>query len=115
MPIRYCRWSRTTWRKSARLVDITETNHVDFGPGLCFLFEIVGGPRHGRDVRRFTAPTPTISNNLGRLLSGLTGKQLQKDETLDVEELLYKHYYVTVEQLANGKTRVQEARPVPCA
>ncbi|MBL8794290.1 MAG: hypothetical protein JNM56_10315 [Planctomycetia bacterium] len=97
----------------AQLVAITDTSHVEYGPGLRFEFEILTGEYVGRRVSRVTCAQSTRLNNLGRMLAGLLGRPLMKDEDVDLDQFIGRDYTVTVEKTETGSTRVATVQPAP--
>jgi hypothetical protein len=99
----------------ARFVGVEQTNHIEFGPGLRFVFEILSGPHAGLRASRVTPAAPTLTNAAGRMLSGLAGRPLRADEAVDADAFVGREYLLTVEQTMTGATRVATAVPVPTA
>lgn len=94
----------------ARFTGIEDTNHIEYGAGLWFKFEICTGTYEGSKVSRITNATPTLGNSAGKMLSGLLGRALTKDEELEIDSLIGKDYMVTVEATSKGGTRVRDVR-----
>jgi hypothetical protein len=95
----------------AQFLGIKDTQHVEFGPGLCFEFQVAAGEYAGRKVSRITSDQPTLGNAAGKMLAGLFGRALEKDQELDPDQLVGREYVVTVEQGPSGGCRVSTVQP----
>lgn len=95
----------------AAYLGVEDTNHIDYGPGLRFQFEVTEGEYAGRKVSRYAPPQPTLGNITGRIIAGLVGRVLRRDEELDIEQYVGQEYRVTVEATEKGSTRVAKVAP----
>jgi len=91
----------------ARFLGVEDTNHVEYGPGVRFVFEILEGLAAGRRVSRVTSTRPTPHNSAGRILAGLVGRHLAGGELVDVDVYVGMTYRIDVESTAAGVTRVE--------
>lgn len=96
----------------AKFAGVEMTNHIEYGKGLRFTFEIMEGPCAGMKASRVTSAVPTPKNNAGRMLSDLTGKPLKPQDEVDVNQYLGGAYRITVEETNGGASRVRNVMPV---
>jgi hypothetical protein len=95
-----------------QLETIEDTNHLEYGAGLRFVFTVTVGAYSGRKVSRFTQAEPTPNNNLGKMLAGLLGRPLKSDEEVDLDHFIGREYHLVVEATEKGSTRVSAVSPV---
>src|SRR5262245_37232608 len=91
----------------ARFVGVTETKHDEYGPGLCWEFEIASGTWKGERVFRTTKSPATNKNGSGKFLSSLTGLPLDQASAVDTDSLRGTPCLVNVAASDNGSTRVE--------
>jgi hypothetical protein len=85
----------------------------DFGDGLAWRWEIVGGPHAGQRVGRITTAQPTTKNVCGKILAGLIGKPLSAGEQFDLDGCVGKTYLLVVAEGERGGTRVESVTTAP--
>ncbi|MBL8793363.1 MAG: hypothetical protein JNM56_05645 [Planctomycetia bacterium] len=95
-----------------KLVAIEDTNHIEYGAGIRFVFTVTTGEHTGRKVSRVTQAEPTPNNNLGKMLAGLLGRPLKSDEEVDLDQFIGREYHLVVETTEKGSTRVAAVSPV---
>ena len=95
----------------ARFLGVEDTQHDEYGAGLRFRFEVVGGSCAGHVASRVTKAFPTPGNSAGRMLAGLCGRSLNPEDEVDVQEFVGRHYMIVVEQTTGGATRVSTVAP----
>ncbi len=86
-----------------RFKGIKETNHPEYGVGLCWSFEVVEGGYKGKLVERNTAPEPTPNNSCGRIIKGLLGRPVLEGETIDVAQFEGRIFRAIVVQKPKGQ------------
>jgi acyl-homoserine lactone acylase PvdQ len=87
----------------------------DYGPGLRWIFEVVGGPHAGQTASRTTTQSPTTQNSCGKLLSGITGKPLSIGVEFELSAYIGKAYLIVVGEGKTGATRVEAVTQLPTA
>lgn len=97
-----------------RFVGVEATTN-DYGDGLTWRWEIIGGPHAGHKVSRITTTTPTTKNACGKILSGLIGRALTAGEQFDVASCVGKTYLLCVTEGERGGTRVESVTSAPVA
>jgi hypothetical protein len=90
-----------------------ETTTNEYGDGLRWWFEIPAGPHAGCKVGRITANRPTLKNSCGKMLAGITGKQLATDLEVDLTAYIGKMYLLIVAEGKNGGTYVDAVTQPP--
>jgi len=92
----------------ATFLGVERTLHPEYGDGLRFDWKITGGEHAGKIISRTCKPTPTASNQTGKLLAGLRGEQLKAGEKLSLASYIGREYTIVVGIAANGtSTRVE--------
>lgn len=96
-----------------RFVELKETEHPEYGPGLEWKFEITEGEHKGKVVSRTTAPVPTPKNSCGTIVKSLTGGAFSVGQELDVDSLVGRHFQGMVEANSTGTgTRLGTLMPL---
>lgn len=90
----------------AKFVDVEETEHEEYGAGLRFVFEVIGGDHNGEVATRITSDRPTPKNAAGRMIAGLTGQGLTPGQAVDLASHVGEEYLIQVEETKNGSTRI---------
>jgi hypothetical protein len=85
----------------------------DFGDGLKWWFEIVGGPHAGCKTSGITARKPTLKNSCGKLVSGILGTPLSNDMEIDLAAYFGQQFLVVVAQGKTGGTYVSAVTRPP--
>ena len=91
----------------ATFTGVEDTDHEEYGAGLRFRFEVVGGGHAGEETSRITGTRPTPKNALGKILAGLTGSGLEVGQDVDIEACIGKQYLVNICETKSGSTRVE--------
>jgi hypothetical protein len=80
-----------------------------FGDGLRFIFTVLKPVDYaGKKASRITSATPTLKNAGGKIIAGLTGRELHPDEEFDLAPFVGKEYLINVAKCANGEgTRIE--------
>lgn len=86
----------------ATFLGVERTLHPEYGEGLRFDWKVAGGEHAGKTVSRTCKPTPTASNQTGKLIAGLRGEQLRSGEKLSLAGHIGREYTVVVGTAANG-------------
>lgn len=97
-----------------RFVDLKETNHPEFGAGLCWSFEVVAGPSEGKFVERNTGCVPTANSACGRILTDILGREGKEGEEIDTNALIGRLYLAKVARKAppSKGVRVESLTPL---
>ncbi|NLF73189.1 MAG: hypothetical protein GX575_29485 [Candidatus Anammoximicrobium sp.] len=90
---------------------VEATEHEEFGPGLRFIWEVIGGEHAGEKATRITSDKPTPKNAAGRMIAGLTGQTLKPRVRIDLAPSVGQEYLLQVEETPNGSTRVSTVMP----
>jgi hypothetical protein len=98
---------------TARLADVENVIHEQYGPGLKFTFAVQKGQHLGMKVSRTTSCAPSPRNALGKLLSGMLGRPLTVDEEIELEDLIGRDYLVVVAATEGGGSRVETVVTLP--
>lgn len=77
---------------------IEQTEHPEYGDGLCWSWTITRGQYKGQQVFRTTKTVGTTKNSCGKFLVALTGEPLDVAATRDVDEYEGVACSVVVEQ-----------------
>jgi hypothetical protein len=86
---------------------VKETQHAEYGPGLCWEFEITSGTWRGEKVYRTTKSPATSKNGSGKFLAALTGLPLDQASAVDTEALQGTPCIVLVAVADGGSSRVE--------
>lgn len=86
--------------------DCEPFEHVEFGEGLRWIFEIETGEHAGETATRVTGLRPTPRNAAGRVIAGITGRPVAAGQKLDLMPFVGRSYLVQVEETKTGSTRV---------
>jgi len=73
-----------------------EPTQNDYGEGLRWKFQVIGGPHAGLAIARTTGKCPTPKNAAGKILSGLSGNPLTVGVEFDLATYVGKDYLVSV-------------------
>jgi hypothetical protein len=86
--------------------------HPEFGEGVAWAFEIVGGEHAGRVVERMTSKSPTAKNSCGKMLAGLLGSLPAAGAKVTINDCIGRVYQIVLEPSSTGKsTRVSSILP----
>jgi hypothetical protein len=96
----------------ARFKGVQALKPGKFGPRIAWEFEVAEGPYQGRDTSCLTDPIPTLRNACGRVIRGLTGKDIASGTEFDDEPFRGSLYQVRVADKESGRTRVVDVMPV---
>lgn len=94
-----------------KFIGVEDFNHDEFGDGLRFQFEVIGGDHAGEETSRVTGIRPTPKNALGKMLAGLTGGGLEVGQDVDLEACVGKEFLANVAETKSGSTRVESVIP----
>ena len=93
----------------ADFIGYSDTTHEEYGPGLCWEWQIADGKYKGRSVFRTTAVKPTTRNSCGAILASLGGQSQSDGVKVNPDAYVSKQYLVIVKKSPSGKgTRVHE-------
>jgi hypothetical protein len=95
----------------ARVEDREKNEH---GESVRFVWTVEGGEYDGREATRIVGidRPPTAKNGLGRILSGLAGKQYEPGDKIRPDEFVGKVYLLDVKDAPGGNgTRVETCMP----
>lgn len=95
----------------AKFSGVENTTHAEYGAGLRFSFEIVGGKYAGKMIGRTTGANPTPRNIAGKVLSALVGAKPTDGLSIDADSYVGKLYQIVVGETEGGFTRVNEILP----
>jgi hypothetical protein len=88
--------------------EVKRTNHAQYGEGVMFVFEICAGPYSKQTVTRVGKPQPTTENITGKIISGITGMNLQGGVRTNLRPFVGKMYNLLMENTNNNKTRIAQ-------
>jgi hypothetical protein len=95
---------------TAKFLTVESTRHQEYGPGLKFFFEIIGGDHNGERTSRITNDSPTPKNAAGRMLAGIIGEALTPGSKIDLTQYVGRQFLIEVENMPNG-TRISSIMP----
>jgi hypothetical protein len=90
-----------------------EAKESQFGPGLLWTFNVVGGQHPGAKATGMTTNKPTPQNKCGKFLAGVTGKALAVNDTVDLAPFVGKRYMIVVEGTDKGGSKVTTVMSPP--
>ncbi|MBY0461006.1 MAG: hypothetical protein K2V38_27105 [Gemmataceae bacterium] len=99
---------------NAKFVGVESAEANQYGPGLRWVFEIVGGSHAGTRVSRMTGAMPTLKNACGKLLMSVSGKN-SVGETIDLSQYAGKVYLIIVAPRPEGGTSLDSVCTPPTA
>jgi hypothetical protein len=85
----------------------------DYGEGIRWQFEILSGPYKGGRTSRITTAIPSLKNACGKMLQGISGKNLASGDEIDVETFVGHNFLIVVQATESGATRVETASAPP--
>jgi hypothetical protein len=74
-------------------------------PGMSWDFEIVRGPYAHKIAGRVTSPASTSRNACGALLTGLIGRPLRVDETVDIDAFKGQTFQIALSPKRDDPTK----------
>ncbi len=86
--------------------DVQKTHHAEFGDGVMFLFEIAHGEWKGQTTARIAKPQPSKTNATGKMIGGITSKNFNPGDRVNLRPYIGHYYHVLVEPTQGGKTRI---------
>ena len=95
----------------AQFVGLEPAKSSQYGDGMRWKFQVCEGPLAGAYTSRQTAVAPTPSNSCGKMLSGVAGKQIVMDETVDLNLFIGQVYRVLVTDPDGRGSRVEAILP----
>ena len=96
----------------AKLVAITVTKGQYGNDALKWVFEIVGGESDGCVITRMTGTYPKLGEALAKTVAECLGRELKRNESLEVEDLIGREYTVTVGVSTKGEgVTLQSIKP----
>jgi hypothetical protein len=95
------------------LTEIKSNQHEEYGAGIEWVFEVQGGEHNGKLTSRTTAPQPTPKNSCGKMIVAITGRSLNINEELDLDQFVGRCFRGLVEKNSTGTgTRVGQIMPL---
>lgn len=89
------------------------TTSEQYGAGLCLTWTVDSGEHNGTKVSRTGKPQPTANNSMGKLLTGLLGRQMKAGESVNLSDFVGRRYTIVVGPSPSGKsTRVESVLPL---
>lgn len=98
---------------SAKFMGFESTTHEQYGAGLKWTWEIVGGALAGQKASRTTGVSPTPRNGAGKLVAGLVGRAIAPGEDVNLDSCVGKNYLIVVAEAKGGGTRVETVLIAP--
>ena len=89
-------------RHKAEFVDVTPTDHPEYGPGLRWDFRITDGKHAGVIVSRTTNDVATANNSCGKFFAMVMGLDLKDAAQADTDEAIGCVGKVAVERAPSG-------------
>ena len=96
-----------------QFTEVKQTDSKEYGPGVCLTWTVDTGEHKGAKCSRTGKPTPTANNIIGKLISGLMGRQMKPGESVNLAEYVGRRFTVVVGASPSGKsTRVESVMPI---
>ena len=98
---------------TGKFSDVKQTESAEYGPGVCLTWTVDAGDHNGAKTSRTGKPVPTAANIIGKLISGLMGRQMKPGESVNLSEFIGRRYTLVVGMSPSGKsTRVESCIPL---
>lgn len=98
----------------AKFVRVEDREKNEHGASVRFVWEVTTGEHTGREATRICGidRPPTAKNGLGRILSGLAGKQYEPGDKIRPDDFVGRLYLLDVKDAPGGNgTRVETVMP----
>lgn len=94
-----------------QFIGLEPAKSSQYGDGLRWKFQVCEGPLTGAFTARQTAVAPTPGNSCGKMLSGVAGKTIVMDESVDLDLFIGQVYRVLVTDPDGRGSRVEAILP----